>query len=103
MTDGEKKKNCSAYTVIVYEEKDEIKVANTIDYYIERGKSYEDIKTKLPERPGWRAIQSKELYQVVKMLEKEKRSMKCAADYFERIQDISNELNNLVNDTEEDL
>lgn len=103
MSDEEIKATYPEYTVIVYEENGEIKRANTSDYYAEYGKTYDDALERLKKNNGWRIIQSRELYQVTKILEKEQKKEKCASDYFERIQDISNELDNLVNDMGDDL
>lgn len=86
------------FSVFFYDAGGKIQAVHSWDYYAKLGKTYAECKSAIQSKPGWREIQDPVLYQVVKMLEREKRSLRCTADFTERMYDICNELENLADD-----
>ena len=103
MTEEEIKATYPEYTVYIYEENGAIVQIQPFDFYAKRGKTYEECVERMKGKEGWREAQNSDLYQVTKMLEKEKRSLKCLGDYIDRLSDISNELDNITNDMQKDV
>lgn len=102
MTEEEIKATYPEFTVFIYEENGKIVKVDSFDYYAKRNKTYEECLEKLQTRKGWRCVQNSDLYQVTKMLEKQMCGLKCLADFTERIAMVSEDLDRIVSDMEEE-
>lgn len=97
-TEEEARSTFPEFSVFFYDADGEIQAVHSWDYYAKYKKTYAECKSAMQREPGWREIQDPVLYQVVKMLEREKRSLRCTADFTERMHDICNDLENLADD-----
>lgn len=80
------------YTVF-YCDKDNDVVANTLEYYLEKGKTYEDIQKRLQENPNWIETQDKILWSVTRMWEKRKEKISKYEEAFRQIDEIMININ----------
>lgn len=84
MTEEEIKATYPEFTVFICEENGKIKKVDSFDYYAKRNKTYKECLKKLESKKNWRCVQNSDLYQVTKMLEKQK--CECLADFTEESQ-----------------
>lgn len=60
---------------VFYCDKNSTVLVNTLDYFLEKGKTYEDVQKRLQENPDWVEKQDKILWSVTRMWEKRKERL----------------------------
>lgn len=100
MTKEELKKTYPEYTVFLYKENDVVLRANTSDYYVARKKDYQSCSEAIKKNPSYTEVQDKNLYQVVQLLEKEKKNAIDKDSVVNDLTEIVCQLNSIIDDLE---
>lgn len=105
LTEEELRATYPEWTCYILEDDGEIKTIYTADHNIQRGKTYQDCCEAMKKNGGgkWREKQDKDLYQVVKKLEEERkqRNLISEKDVAERLSEIKYDIERLLDDLEE--
>ena len=100
-------KTFPANTVYLYKENGIVQRATSFNYYVDLGKDYKDCCEALKRSPMYTEVQDETLYQVVRLLEKEKSKARKTSeiDIVNKLQDklleIAYQLNDVIDDLSE--